>query len=136
MPTYWYITCDCGHWAHVATSRWLHRDELLRRSRCTSCGKRLRLSPRSWPNWMALRSALAAVGAIAAEFQHDAQTRAGLAGLEARIATARTGLDVWAAVNLAAGSRNGDRFSRIAQSITLDVLVGHDNHHLADLNPR
>ncbi|AYF01249.1 hypothetical protein PY32053_01622 [Paracoccus yeei] len=40
MPTYWYITCDCGHWAHIATSRWLHRDELLRRSRCTSCGKR------------------------------------------------------------------------------------------------
>lgn len=76
------------------------------------------------------------MGAIAAEFQHDAQTRASLAGLEAKIATARTELDVWAAVNLAAGSRNGDRFTRIAQSITLDVLVGHANHHLADLNPR
>lgn len=76
------------------------------------------------------------MGAIAAEFQHDAQTRVGLAGLEARIATARAELDVWAAVNLASGSRNGDRFTRIAQSITLDVLVGHANHHLADLNPR
>lgn len=29
-----------------------------------------------------------------------------------------------------------NRFTRIAQSITLDVLVGHANHHLADLNPR
>ncbi|OWJ76652.1 AAA family ATPase [Haematobacter genomosp. 1] len=76
------------------------------------------------------------MGAIAAEVQRDAQTRAGLAGLEAEIATARTELDVWAAVNLAAGSRNGDRFTRIAQSITLDVLVGHANHHLTDLNPR
>jgi exonuclease SbcC len=75
-------------------------------------------------------------GAIAAEFKRDAQTRTGLAGLEADIATARAELDVWAAVNLAAGSRNGDRFSRIAQSITLDVLVGHANHHLTDLNPR
>lgn len=76
------------------------------------------------------------MGAIAAEVQRDAQTRVGLAGLEAGIATARAELDVWAAVNLAAGSRNGDRFTRIAQSITLDVLVGHANHHLADLNPR
>lgn len=106
---------------------------ILRRSP-TACPKiRLRLSA-ELEGLATTRSQR--IGAIAAEFQHDAQTRAGLAGLEARIATARTELDVWAAVNLAAGSRNGDRFTRIAQSITLDVLVGHANHHLADLNPR
>lgn len=76
------------------------------------------------------------VGAINEEFRRDAATRASLAGLEAEIATARTELDIWQAVNHAIGSRNGDRFARIAQSITLDVLVDHANQHLIDLNPR
>jgi exonuclease SbcC len=39
-------------------------------------------------------------------------------------------------VNNAVGSRSGDRFARVAQSITLDVMVDHANHHLIDLNPR
>ncbi len=52
------------------------------------------------------------------------------------VAQARSELDIWEAVNHAAGSRSGDKFARVAQSITLDVLVDHANHHLSDLNPR
>ena len=37
---------------------------------------------------------------------------------------------------MAVGSKNGDRFARLAQSITLDVLVDRANHHLRDLKPR
>jgi DNA repair protein SbcC/Rad50 len=66
----------------------------------------------------------------------DAENRQKLAELEAEIAKARAELDVWQAVNAAIGSRNGDRFARFAQSITLDVLADYANRHLADLNPR
>lgn len=75
-------------------------------------------------------------GAIASLLQSDAATRATLAGLEAEIAGKMQELDVWQAVNTAIGSRNGDKFARAAQSITLDVLVERANHHLADLKPR
>ncbi|MEI4470904.1 hypothetical protein [Frigidibacter sp. MR17.24] len=39
-PSYALITCACGHRATVAMSRWLHRDEVLRRARCSVCGRR------------------------------------------------------------------------------------------------
>jgi len=76
------------------------------------------------------------IGAIDGELQRDIAARTALAGLEAEIAQARSELDIWEAVNHAAGSRSGDKFARVAQSITLDVLVDHANHHLSDLNPR
>ncbi|TCA10310.1 AAA family ATPase [Rhizobium leguminosarum] len=76
------------------------------------------------------------IGAIDEEFRRDDATTTSLAGLEAQIVAARAELDVWQAVNHAVGSSNGDRFARVAQSITLDVLVNHANGHLADLNPR
>lgn len=76
------------------------------------------------------------IGAIDGELQRDIAARTALAGLEVEIAQARSELDIWEAVNHAAGSRSGDKFARVAQSITLDVLVDHANHHLSDLNPR
>lgn len=76
------------------------------------------------------------LGAIHTVLATDAENRQKLAGLEAEIATARAELEVWQAVNAAVGSRNGDRFARFAQSITLDVLADSANRHLADLNPR
>lgn len=76
------------------------------------------------------------IGAIDGELQRDIAARSALAGLEVEIARARSELDIWEAVNHAAGSRSGDKFARVAQSITLDVLVDHANHHLSDLNPR
>ncbi len=75
-------------------------------------------------------------GAIENQIAIDAENREKLAGLEAEITKARAELDVWRAVNAAVGSKNGDRFARFAQSITLDVLADSANRHLADLNPR
>jgi|GEM_PF-7052214 len=40
MPYYYRITCRCGHEASASLSKWLHRDEVLRRARCTACGRR------------------------------------------------------------------------------------------------
>lgn len=76
------------------------------------------------------------IGTITGDLTRDDTTRKNLAGLEAETETAKAELEVWQAVNDAIGSRNGDRFARVAQSITLDVLVDRANHHLADLNPR
>jgi exonuclease SbcC len=76
------------------------------------------------------------LGAIATELAEDDRRRALLADLETAIAAAEADLAVWKAVDAAVGSANGDRFARIAQRVTLDVLVDSANHHLADLNPR
>ncbi len=75
-------------------------------------------------------------GAIANEIATDDASRLMLAGLDAEITSALLEYQVWQAVNAAVGSRSGDKFARLAQSITLDVLADHANHHLADLNPR
>lgn len=84
----------------------------------------------------AAQARIGRIGAIDGALAQDDALRADLAGLEAQIAQARDTADVWAAVNAAAGSRNGDRFVRVAQAITLDGLVARANGHLADLNPR
>ncbi|MEO8242759.1 MAG: AAA family ATPase [bacterium] len=76
------------------------------------------------------------IGALTTQLVTDQQTRASLQSLQTRIAAAQATLDIWQAVNQAVGSRTGDAFARIAQSITLDLLVDHANHHLADLKPR
>lgn len=76
------------------------------------------------------------IGHLQADLARDAQTRAALADLATETEAARAELEVWEAVNKAIGARSGDRFARIAQAITLDVLVDHANRHLADLNPR
>ncbi|MGV8986823.1 MAG: AAA family ATPase [Cypionkella sp.] len=76
------------------------------------------------------------IGARHTRLATDRDTRAALQGLQAEIDRAQATLEVWQAVNAAIGSRNGDAFARIAQSITLDLLVDHANHHLADLKPR
>lgn len=84
----------------------------------------------------AIRTAQERIGTISGDLKRDDLTRNDLAGLEAETQKAKAELEVWQAVNDAIGSRNGDRFARVAQSITLDVLVDRANHHLADLNPR
>jgi exonuclease SbcC len=76
------------------------------------------------------------MGAIDSQLQADAETRALLADLAAAMAAARDDLDIWQAVSAAVGSRDGNRFARIAQEVTLDGLVVRANAHLADLNPR
>lgn len=38
QATYYQIECRCGHVGRVGFSRWLHRDEVLRRTKCSACG--------------------------------------------------------------------------------------------------
>ena len=82
------------------------------------------------------RSRTERMGAINGQLAADTVARAALSGLEAEIAAAKATFEVWQPVNMAVGSKNGDRFARLAQSITLDSLVDRANHHLADLKPR
>lgn len=76
------------------------------------------------------------IGAILAALERDAKAREAVAELDREAAGAKAELEVWQAVNMAIGASNGDKFVRMAQSITLDVLVEHANTHLADLSPR
>jgi len=76
------------------------------------------------------------IGAIGAILRADDEIRATLSGLDAAIASAKKDAEVWAAVNVAIGSSNGDKFSRFAQGITLDFLVALANQRLAELRPR
>ena len=65
----------------------------------------------------------------------DAVRRA-VAKIDHDLAAARNVASVWKAVNAAVGSRNGDRFQRFAQGVTLDLLVELANNHLRVLKPR
>lgn len=76
------------------------------------------------------------VGEVTAILAGDDLRRSALKSLQTQIAKAQAQADVWTAVNAAVGSRNGDKFARIAQSVTLALLVERANHHLADLKPR
>lgn len=76
------------------------------------------------------------IGALDQQLAADAAARATAAGLEREIGEARARRDVLAAIDEAIGSRDGDRFRRFAQGITLDRLTELANRHLASLNPR
>jgi exonuclease SbcC len=89
-----------------------------------------------WSSLLLLPSRGNSSGVSKKSDRHRYRNRQKLAGLEAEIEKARAELEVWRAVNAAVGSKNGDRFARFAQSITLDVLADSANRHLADLNPR
>lgn len=75
-------------------------------------------------------------GEIAAILRADAAAQRAREDLKRQLSRARADRQIWAAVNDAVGSRNGDRFARQAQALTLDVLVARANRHLADLKPR
>ncbi|NVO24307.1 AAA family ATPase [Donghicola mangrovi] len=75
-------------------------------------------------------------GEITGLLASDDKRRDALRSLNDQITEAQKQADVWTAVNAAVGSRNGDKFARIAQSVTLGLLVERANHHLADLKPR
>ncbi|WP_373235867.1 AAA family ATPase [Cohaesibacter celericrescens] len=75
-------------------------------------------------------------GFIDGQFKSDDALRATQKDLDAQIKAAKAVCDTWAAVNAAVGSKQGDRFAKIAQSVTLSMLVERANQHLADLKPR
>ncbi len=78
----------------------------------------------------------ARIGSVATELAKDDEQRAKVAGLDVEIVAAKDKAKIWKEVNAAVGSKNGDRFARFAQSVTLDLLVELANTHLATLQPR
>lgn len=76
------------------------------------------------------------IGAVVGEIAADDAARVRAGDLSTEIATAAEEAHVWAAVDAAIGSRDGDKFRRIAQGVTLDRLTALANRHLATLNPR
>ena len=44
--------------------------------------------------------------------------------------------EVWAKLNDVIGSSKGDKFRKIAQQYTLDILLAYANHHLTDISRR
>lgn len=75
-------------------------------------------------------------GAIRSQLERDDAERAAVAQLNLELAVAKTHATVWKDVNAAVGSRNGDRFQRFAQGVTLDRLVALANDRLRALKPR
>ncbi|MCE6957853.1 AAA family ATPase [Cereibacter sphaeroides] len=75
-------------------------------------------------------------GAIGQQVAADDRVRTQAAALDAEIAAARATCETWQANNEAVGSKTGDKFARIAQAVTLSMLVERANRHLAELKPR
>lgn len=69
---------------------------------------------------------------LAADTALRAQHAAGLAAL----AGAEQAHQVWAQLNELIGSRSGDKFRRLAQQHTLDLVLAYSNQQLAELAPR
>ncbi|GAB4246487.1 AAA family ATPase [Deferrisoma sp.] len=75
-------------------------------------------------------------GRILAELRADDEARARRAELGPEIAAQEDRVRVWGGLAEVIGSHDGKKFRSFAQSLTLEVLLGHANHHLRDLAPR
>ncbi|TKB50602.1 hypothetical protein FCL40_05480 [Ferrimonas sediminicola] len=84
----------------------------------------------------AIRELITAMAAIKAQLDGDNQRRAGLQGLLEEIEQARSQYDDWAYLSGLIGSREGDKFRKFAQGLTLDHLVHLANRQLGRLHGR
>ena len=76
------------------------------------------------------------IGALANELKHDDSQRDLVAEISKGIDGASEIAGVWKGISDAIGSKDGAKFARFAQSITLEFLIELANRHLADLKPR
>lgn len=83
-----------------------------------------------------LRELAGRQGAQHQQLQHDAASRHQLQQLMAEIRTARETLADWGELNALIGSREGDRFRKFAQGLTLENLVWLANQQLERLQGR
>lgn len=68
--------------------------------------------------------------------RRDAEIRAQAAQLVEQIDTQSRAARIWAQMNELIGAADGKKFRNYAQQVTLDVLLGYANTHLADLARR
>ncbi|WP_417346769.1 AAA family ATPase [Ferrimonas sp.] len=83
-----------------------------------------------------IRELIAAMAAIKSQLDSDNERRAGLQGLLEEIESARSQFDDWAYLSGLIGSREGDKFRKFAQGLTLDHLVHLANGQLDRLHGR
>ncbi|PPD45887.1 MAG: chromosome segregation protein SMC [Methylocystis sp.] len=84
----------------------------------------------------ALDDATGRLGALAERLRQDDAARGRADALSAEIARAAATRKLWDEINAAIGSKEGDKFRRFAQSVTLEQLVALANRRLALLAPR
>ncbi|WP_084536548.1 AAA family ATPase [Azospirillum halopraeferens] len=84
----------------------------------------------------ALETARARAAELTARLRADADGRDRLAAMAGELERRRASHAVWAALNGVIGSHNGQKFRNFAQSLSLDVLLGHANRYLDDLARR
>ncbi len=82
------------------------------------------------------QSVSAAQGAQQALLQDDEQRRDNQASLFQQIAAQAAEEDIWQRLNSLIGSREGDKFRKFAQGLTLDHLMHLANRHLERLHGR
>ena len=76
------------------------------------------------------------LGAHRARLTDDAQRRTGQQALLAQIAEQEKDSELWQRLNALIGSKEGDKFRKFAQGLTLDHLLHLANQHLARLHGR
>ena len=76
------------------------------------------------------------LGAHRARLTDDAQRRTGQQTLLAQIAEQEKDSELWQRLNALIGSKEGDKFRKFAQGLTLDHLLHLANQHLARLHGR
>ncbi len=83
-----------------------------------------------------IEAILTQLGASQQRLAQDDAALARAAAITRDIAEARAVSKIWEEINAAIGSREGDKFRRFAQSVTLEQLVALANQRLALLAPR
>ncbi|MDJ0448526.1 AAA family ATPase [Methylocystis sp. JR02] len=84
----------------------------------------------------ALDALSARLGALQERLARDDEARSRARSLSEEIAAAQANRRIWEEINAAIGSKEGDKFRRFAQSVTLEQLVALANRRLSLLSPR
>ncbi|KAF2990915.1 AAA family ATPase [Methylocystis sp. MJC1] len=75
-------------------------------------------------------------GALQATLARDDDARSRARDLSQEIEAAQGDCKIWSEINASIGSKEGDKFRRFAQSVTLEQLVALANRRLSLLSPR
>lgn len=76
------------------------------------------------------------VGALKGEIARDDERRTAAAAIHARLEASKKELNRWAALNSLIGQKDGTKFRRYAQTLTLQRLVEAGNYHLNSISGR
>jgi exonuclease SbcC len=84
----------------------------------------------------ALKAVISRHTETALDLRRDDDRKQATAALQEKIAGQETKTAIWRKLDALIGSADGKKFRNYAQQLTLDVLLGYANHHLASLSRR